>query len=166
MSIRSYIAFGSNLGDRLSYIQKAKELIQSHPQIQFIRESRIYDTEPLTLEESDQQDRYLNGVFEVDTTLTLHELVNTLKQFERHLGRHPAKKWTSRIIDLDILFYGNVVFEDEIVKIPHRQIIHRKFVLQPLHDLCPQMQHPEFEMTIEEILENTADPLDIKPYDC
>lgn len=166
MTVRSYISFGSNLGDRVASIYKAKSLLENHPQIELLRMSKVYDTEPLTLDESDSQDRYLNGVFEINTALTLHELVNTLKGFERQMGRIPAKKWTSRIIDLDILFYGNVVFEDELVKIPHRQIIHRKFVLQPLHDLCPELIHPEFELSIKEILENTSDPLDIRTFDC
>lgn len=162
MSITAYIGFGTNLGDVLKNHHVARTKISDHPEIQITRISHLYQSEPLT-KDGETQPWYLNSVFEISTSLTLHKLFEALKQIETSMGRKSRRRWASRIVDLDILFYGNVVYADEEIKIPHPEMIYRNFVLKPLCDLIPDFIHPDVEMPLKEILENTSDTLQIKP---
>jgi len=162
MSITAYIGFGSNLGDVLKNFHVAKTKLGDHDQIQLKRASRLYQSEALTVN-GEKQPWYLNCAFEIETSLSLHKLFEALKKIETSMGRKHRKRWASRIIDLDILFYGDVIYADRELKIPHPEMIHRKFVLTPLCDLIPDFIHPDIELSMREILENTSDSLEIKP---
>lgn len=158
MAITAYIGFGSNLGDLLDNFKKAQAKLAQHPDIEILRSSRLYRSEPLT---PDGQDLpwYLNGVVEISTTLSLHRLLELLKKIEKSLGRKTRKRWASRVIDLDILFYGNVVYQDREIQIPHGEMIYRKFVLKPLCDLIPDFRHPDLDLPLSELLAHTPDKL-------
>jgi len=163
MAITAYIGFGSNLGDLYKNFIVAREKIAAHDEIEITRVSDLYKSEPMTIND-EKQSWYLNGVFEIQTTLSLHRLLYFLKAIEKQMGRNKAKKWASRIMDLDILFFGDVMYKDNEIKIPHEGIQDRRFVLKPLCDLIPNFHHPSFEIPIMELLENTTDTLALKAY--
>lgn len=151
MSVTAYIGYGANLGNLVQNYEATKNLLQSEPEITRVFESRLYHSEPLT-KNGEKQPWYLNAVLEVETSLSLHALKDVLQSIEKKMGREKRKKWGSRIIDLDILFYGDVVFEDESLKIPHPEMTKRLFVMLPLQDLAPDFVHPEMQMTVRELV--------------
>lgn len=135
----AYIAGGSNLGDRLQFLQKAGELLAASDSVQVKRRAGIYETEPAG---GPPQGKYLNTVWEIETEFSAQDLLNYLFSVERQLGRERTVKNAPRTLDLDILFYGNKVIREEDLKIPHPCLQERLFVLQPLLDLAPDFQDP------------------------
>ena len=159
----AYIGFGSNLGDLIVNHIKAMQKITALNGVLTLISSPLYNSEPLTLNGEDQP-WYLNGVFEIKTTLTPHALFQALKTIEAAMGRTNRRKWAPRIVDLDILFYESLIYRDDILGIPHREIANRLFVLKPLAYLNPDFIHPEFQITVREILNACSDPLRVIPY--
>lgn len=127
-----YIGIGSNLGDRRSYIERAIRSIENNPCIRLRRASSIYETDPVG---EVPQGRFLNGVLEIDTTLTPKALLKELNGIEESLGRKRAVKNGPRTIDLDILYYGEEVIDEDGLVIPHPRINEREFVLKGLREL-------------------------------
>lgn len=165
MSHTAYIGFGSNQGDRLANYQTAKTQLLQTTDVTLKRESPLYHTQPMTLDGA-AQEWYLNAVFEVSTTLTLHNFFKALKKIERDMGRDfKQPRWSTRLVDLDILFFGDFVYKDRVLMVPHKELIHRRFVLKPLCDLVPDFIHPAIELTLAEILANTRDTLAVMPID-
>lgn len=127
-----YIAFGSNLGDRLSNIESACHLIDSiNPTTRITRTSGLWETEPMYVKD---QDKFLNGVCEITTTLEPLELLDSLQGIEQELKRVRAVDKGPRTIDLDILLYGDEKYQDDRLTIPHPLIRERAFVLRPLFE--------------------------------
>jgi 2-amino-4-hydroxy-6-hydroxymethyldihydropteridine diphosphokinase len=127
-----YIGVGSNLGDRQGYIDKAIGTLRRVKHVKVTRVSSIYETEPLG---DVAQGRFLNGVIEINTTLDPHDLLKALNKIEYSLGRIRKTKNGPRTIDLDILYYGEEVVEDDDLTIPHPLICQREFVLRGLKEL-------------------------------
>ncbi|MCB9799549.1 MAG: 2-amino-4-hydroxy-6-hydroxymethyldihydropteridine diphosphokinase [Candidatus Omnitrophica bacterium] len=148
MSI-AYIAFGSNLGDRLRNIQAAAGMLNALEKVCIIKQSEIYETEPLG---GPQQGLYLNGVWQVDVQLNAQDLMSALLQIEKKLGRVRMGMNAPRTIDLDILFYDEQVIQMPGLWIPHPRAHERWFVLKPMSDLCPQFRHPVMHQTVAELL--------------
>lgn len=147
----AYIGFGSNIGDRLNYIQNAIDAISQTEGITLHQISSIYKTAPVGY---DVQDDFLNGVIEIQTDLPPLILLHTLKHIETLVGRQHRSRWGPREIDLDILIYENVCIRTEKITIPHPEMHHRKFVLVPLAELAPDLLHPIAKRTITDILNN------------
>lgn len=164
MALTTYVSFGANLGDVLSTFNATRKRLESHPEMNVKRISRLYQTEPLT-SRHEEQPWYLNAVFEIETTLTLHRLFDFLKEIELELGRTERTRWAARPIDLDILFFGSVIYEDKQISIPHPPLVKRKFVLAPLCDLIPDFMHPEFNLPLSDLLESCEDSLEVIPLD-
>lgn len=162
--ITVYVGFGSNQGDLVLNFETAKRHLLDTPGLSGLNASRLYHTEPLVADGSFQA-WYLNAVFSLQTTLTLHRLFSVLHDIEKKMGRVRKKKWASRIVDLDILFYGDLVFSDNEISVPHRAVCQRAFVLKPLSDLAPGMVHPEMQMTVAELLADCESPLAIHLFD-
>lgn len=160
MPVCAYVAFGTNLGDLLGNAHKAHHLLNQETGVRVLRVSPYYRTEPLTLH-GEAQPWYLNGVFEIETGLDIKSLHAALQRIELAMGRHPHPRWHSRIMDLDLLFYGDMIYQDPELQVPHREIIHRRFVLAPFVDLSPDWIHPEFRMPMDEILAFTTDGLKV-----
>jgi 2-amino-4-hydroxy-6-hydroxymethyldihydropteridine diphosphokinase len=160
----AYIGFGSNLGDLLHNFYVAQDHLCATAQTQVSRISKLYSSEPLA-PKGDVQPWYLNAVFELKTDLSPHELFDRLKKIEQLMGRKSHRKWASRIIDLDLLFFQDLIFSDQILSVPHRQIENRRFVLMPLCDLIPNFSHPEFELTLQELLAECQDPLQVNNFE-
>ena len=149
----SYIAFGSNLGDRRMHIENAKKHF-AEKGITLLRVSPLYETKALCRPDQEPMPDFINGVFEIETTQSPKDLLETLKKIENEMGRTSKGDWSPRVMDLDILFYGNDIIDSEDLKIPHPEIQNRWFVLKPLSDLIPDFKHPLLQKSIEELFKN------------
>jgi 2-amino-4-hydroxy-6-hydroxymethyldihydropteridine diphosphokinase len=132
-----YIALGTNLGERLANLREAIESMP--PEVTVLTESHVYETLPWGYE--DQPD-FLNMVVKAETDLEPESLLNYLKQLEVELGREQNFRWGPRLIDLDILFYDDLVIESPPLVIPHPRLHERAFVLVPLADVAADYVHP------------------------
>jgi len=149
-----YIAIGSNLGDRKENYLEALARIAKLPKTRIIKESSVYESEPL----GDSKEWYVNGVIEIETEFRPEMLLKKLKNIERAMGRKKVRKrWGARIMDLDILLYDTAVVNKKNLKIPHPEMHARKFVLAPLSEVAPQVIHPVLQATISELLVTLKD---------
>lgn len=152
----AYIALGSNLGDREALIDQAIERIHLDALIQVMRCSPLYETPAVGIGAAPA---FFNGVIEIQTALAPTDLMQRLLSIEQAFGRvRPADgEHTSRSIDLDLLLFGNQVINEPALQVPHPRMSGRRFVLQPLADICPGLTPPGFECSIAELL-NQAMP--------
>ena len=153
-----YLALGTNLGDRLANLRAAIEALPS--EINVIAESKVYETPPWGYE---NQPAFLNMAVKCATNLEPESLLKRLKQLEVQLGREQSFRWGPRLIDIDILFYDNLILNSESLIIPHRRLHERAFVLVPLADIAPDFVHPVLKKTIKELLAGVNID-DIHPY--
>jgi 2-amino-4-hydroxy-6-hydroxymethyldihydropteridine diphosphokinase len=142
-----YLGLGSNIEDKKQHLRDALELIAGLGVICHL--SRLYQTEPVGFRD---QDWFLNLVAELDTDLSPDMLLSSIKSIERTLGRKKARKDGPRTIDIDLLFYGDLVVNSQTLVIPHPRLQDRLFVLQPLMDLNPDLRHPLLRKTIRELV--------------
>ena len=155
MSI-GYLALGTNLGDRLTNFNAA---IESFPtSIVHSQSSNIYETPPWGYTD---QPAFLNMAVKCETDLDAASLLKRLKQIEVEFGRVESFRWGPRQIDIDILFYDDLILESESLTIPHPRLHERAFVLVPLADIAPDFMHPVLKKTVRELLEK-ADSSEIK----
>lgn len=134
-----YIGLGSNLGDRNKNLESARRLLASPGTIRILAQSSVIETEPVDVHD---QPRFLNQVIKIETYLAPHDLLKALKQAEAELGREKTYPKGPRIIDLDILLYGNIIMKTEDLTIPHPGIKNRRFVMQHLAELEPELKDP------------------------
>jgi 2-amino-4-hydroxy-6-hydroxymethyldihydropteridine diphosphokinase len=156
-----YLGLGSNKGERISYIENAIEEISRLPSTNITVISGIYETEPWG---NIEQEDYLNAVIGIQTELNAEDLLKELKSIEKFIGRKENKKWSEREIDIDLLFYGNEIIDKDHMKVPHRQIENRRFVLVPMNEIAPGFMHPVFKKSISQMLEDTTDKLKVYKY--
>lgn len=142
-----YLALGTNMGDREANLRRALEAMA--PAVEVTQTSPVYETAPWGVTD---QDDFLNQVVRAQTSLKPDILLSFLKSIEAQLGREDSRRWGPRLIDLDILFYDDLVLEMEHLTIPHPHLHERAFVLVPLADLEPELRHPVLNQTIGEIL--------------
>jgi 2-amino-4-hydroxy-6-hydroxymethyldihydropteridine diphosphokinase len=141
-----FLGLGSNIGDKEEHIKKAVSFISDLYEVR--RTSPLYLTEPVG---NTEQEWFLNCVVEVQTDVDPKKLLSSFKSIERKLGRTKNEKNGPRIIDIDILFYGDQVVNTKNLVIPHPLLQQRLFVLQPMMDLNPDFFHPVFKKTIQEL---------------
>lgn len=134
---KAYLGLGSNLGDRKENIDSAVDMLKSHGNIEVKRVSSYYETEPVGYED---QDRFLNIVLEINTTLEPYELLEFCGLIEEKLKRKRIIRWGPRIIDVDILLYEGFSSRDESLTIPHPRMTERAFVMIPLHEIAPDIE--------------------------
>lgn len=143
--INVYLSIGSNVGDRLELVRTAAALI--HKKIgKIARKSRLYETQPWG---NTAQDSYLNQVLMINTMYDPRDLLEEISLIEKELGRERKEKWGPRTIDIDILFYGKRIVRDKGLEIPHPEIQNRMFVLAPLIEIAPDLEHPVLKQPID-----------------
>lgn len=147
MSHSVFIALGSNLGDRLANLDQAISSIQ--PEVNNLTCSPVYETPPWGYLD---QPKFLNQVIQAETDLQAMDLLTHLKGIETRLGRQPGIQFGPRLIDLDILFFDDLVIDSPPLTIPHPRLEGRGFVLLPLAQLAPDLRHPVLGKTISELL--------------
>lgn len=149
-----FIGLGSNLGERIRYLNAAAAEIRRLPGTKVVWYSSVYETDPYGVKD---QPKFLNAVGEIETELPPVDLLKELKRIEQAAGRKEREHWGPREIDLDIILYDGFVFSDETVTVPHRDLERRKFVLLPLREIAPDLVHPISGMTVEELARQCPD---------
>ena len=145
----AYIGIGSNLGDREFNCKQAIGLLRQKG-ITVSKESSLYETKPWGVTD---QPLFLNMAIEIETDLKPFELLRTLKDIEKEMGREETFLWGPRIIDLDILLYDNNIVDEKGLRIPHPHMQDREFVLRPLREIAGDVTHPLLLLSIEELLQ-------------
>ena len=157
-----YIGIGSNTGDKLLNIELALAEIDSMAGHIVVR-SPIYEADPWGFK---AEERFLNLVVLIDTCLKPLDLMIVLQKIEKSLGRkRSSRDYESRPIDLDILFFDELIINEPTITIPHPLIQERLFVLKPLLDISPELIHPVLKLTIKQLAEMCVDKCFVFKYD-
>lgn len=143
-----FIALGSNLGDRAANLLKAEAALE--PSVAIRSRSGVHETAPLYVTD---QPPFLNRVLCGETDLAPRALLDYLKKIEENLGRIPSRRFGPRLIDLDILYHGDNVVNEEDLVVPHPRIAERLFVLIPMAEIAPERRHPVIGKTTAEMLD-------------
>jgi len=151
IKVTSYLGIGSNLGNKAENIESSIKYLNSIPRIEVKKKSSFYETPACGGPKN--QPKYLNAAIEIKTALTPFDLLVELKKIEFKLKRKEVTHWGPRTIDLDILFYADLVFTSNKLTIPHSLLHRRYFVLKPLCDIAPNLFHPIYKKNIKELLE-------------
>lgn len=153
--IKAYLALGSNLGDRLATLREARRRLAETDEISLAASSALYETRPVGGPPG--QPAYLNAVLEIDTSLSVEDLLRLAQQIEASCGRLRQERWGARTLDIDILFYGELVCRTPGLEVPHPRLHQRRFVLLPLADLAPLLVHPRQNRRVSELLASLPD---------
>ena len=155
MSHTAYIGIGSNLESPAENCLKAVERLNTHPNLTLIARSSLYQSEPFGFTD---QDWFVNSVVQLTTSLSPEELLRACLSIEQAMGRTRTKKWGPRIIDLDILFYDDLILNQEGLEIPHSGIAERSFVLAPMNEIAAEFIHPKLKKPIQTLLMEIPNP--------
>jgi 2-amino-4-hydroxy-6-hydroxymethyldihydropteridine diphosphokinase len=157
---RAYLSAGSNLGDRAENLAVAAVVLQDDDLV-VVRVSSVFETEPLGYTE---QPWFLNVALEIGTRLEPRELLARCQAVERAFGRKPSFRNAPRPLDLDILLVGARIVSEADLEIPHPRLAERRFVLEPLAEIAPEIVHPVARRTIRELLADCPDRSEVRPY--
>lgn len=153
-----YLLLGGNLGDKKSVFAEARMILEKAIG-KITAQSALYETEPWGF---DSEDLFWNQVLEITTVLSPDEVLQQTQNAETGLGRiRKANQYASRIIDIDILFYGELIINQANLIVPHPRIQERKFTLIPLCEIAPDLIHPVFQKNIRQLLDECTDPLKV-----
>ena len=147
---RSFVALGSNMGDRQGYLDGAVQAVKEDPCIRIKKVSTYYVTAPYG---GVEQEDFLNAAMELETLYTPEELLDVLHTVEQAAKRERLVHWGPRTLDLDILFYDDLVQDDSVLTLPHPDMQNRDFVLKPMAELAPHFVHPVFHQTMQQLLD-------------
>jgi 2-amino-4-hydroxy-6-hydroxymethyldihydropteridine diphosphokinase len=148
-----YLSLGSNIGDREQMLADARQRM-AEAGIEILRASSIYETEPMDLKD---QRVFLNQVVEAQTQLFPLQLLGRLQKIELALGRKRVVAKGPRTIDIDILLFGNFVIHSQRLEVPHPRMHKRRFVLEPLAEIAPDLRHPGLRQTVRDLLGGVLD---------
>jgi len=150
-----YVSLGSNIEPRAKYLERALNLLSANPRTEVAQVSSILETKPVGGPAG--QAKYLNAVAHLRTSLAPEELLLVLQGIETELGRKRRERWGPRTIDLDILLYDDEIIATDTLTVPHPFMHERRFVMQPLAEIAPDVVHPILEMRAQTILESLGD---------
>ena len=135
----AYVGIGANLGPREETLHRAVEVLGRADEVEVVGVSDLRETDPVGVID---QPPFLNGAVAIETTLPARALLDLLLEIERSLGRVRGERWGPRIVDLDLLVYGNEVVDEPGLRVPHPRLHERRFALEPLADLRPELEIP------------------------
>ncbi|MBQ4114402.1 2-amino-4-hydroxy-6-hydroxymethyldihydropteridine diphosphokinase [bacterium] len=152
-----YLSLGSNLGDRVGYIQQATSLLSANADINIVATSSFYESEPWQM---DSENWFVNAIVQISTTLSPEELLDECQRIEVQLGRKPRKDegYADRTIDIDIIFYDKLIMNNERLTIPHKYFHKRVFMLVPMLEIAEDFVHPFFGKTVESLFDAIEEP--------
>lgn len=145
----AYLSVGSNMEDKQGFIDDAIRALDEQEHTKLVRASRLLITKPYG---GVEQEDFLNGAIQIRTLLSPLELLDWFHQIEAAAGRERLVHWGPRTLDLDILFYDKLVYEDERLILPHVDMQNREFVLKPLSEIAPNFRHPLLGLTVTQLL--------------
>jgi len=159
-SMEAIIALGGNLGDVRASFVGAREMLAAQQGISLIASSRLYRSAPMGPQ--DQPD-YLNAVVIIETRLSAQQLLGCMQDIESHFGRkRDGLRWGERTLDLDLIAYDNMQMQSDELTLPHPGMQDRLFVLQPMHDICPEWLHPVTGKSVTHLLQDLIQAGDIR----
>ncbi|MBI1823466.1 MAG: 2-amino-4-hydroxy-6-hydroxymethyldihydropteridine diphosphokinase [Nitrospirae bacterium] len=151
----AFVGIGANLGNRLDTLQRTIARISRFPQTKLSGQSSYYETEPVG---GVRQPDYLNAVLRIETSLSARILLTRFLQLEKMAGRIRTLLNAPRTLDIDLLFFGKQIINEEDLLIPHPRLHLRKFALIPLAEIAPEWKHPVFKKTVQELLKMNTSP--------
>ena len=152
-----YLLLGTNLGDKQKNLQEATLLLGR--QVALTRRSSVYRSEAWG---GVANAEFYNQVLEINTPLHPEELLAQILSIEKYMGRERKEKWGNRLIDIDILLFGNLLVDLPHLQIPHPQLPNRRFALLPLQELCPTLVHPVLNRSVQELVADCPDQLRVE----
>ena len=158
-----YLSLGSNSGDRLANLQQATSFLSMLDDVDILETSAFYETQPWGVK---NQPWFINAVVKLSTALTPQKLLFECQKIESLLGRNRDTeiRWGERTLDIDVLFYDSEILVTDNLKIPHKYLHERAFVLVPMLEIAPDFIHPVFEKTIEELYNELNKPEEVFLY--
>jgi 2-amino-4-hydroxy-6-hydroxymethyldihydropteridine diphosphokinase len=151
---RVLVGLGSNVSDRLGFLQKAVRELEGTPGISLTTLSSVYETEPVGKKD---QPHFLNAAIELGCSMSALQLYERMKEIERSIGRTSTDRWGPREIDLDILYFDDAIIESPTLIIPHREASDRRFVLVPLTEIAGDFVDPAKRCSVRSLLESCSD---------
>ena len=145
---RCYLGLGGNVGDVVTTMDEALDRLDADDKTRVGRVSPVFETSPVG---SESGGRFLNAAAELDTDLDADKLLDILKAIERDLGRVPGDRWSARVVDLDLLLFGQAVIDRPGLVVPHPHLWYRRFVMDPLVEIAADVIHPQFEETLGQL---------------
>ena len=155
-----FISLGANLGPARENLARAIRSIKKRCRVLAV--SSLYESDPVGPQD---QPKFTNAVIKAETDLSPFELLDCLKTIEKEIGRKKTKRWGPRVIDLDIIFYGDLVISTDSLVIPHPRAHERRFVLEPLLEIDPAAWHPAKKMAVKDICSGLGDSQAISKTD-
>ncbi len=158
----AFLLLGGNMDDRVSIIVKAVTFIHAKCG-KIVKKSSLYESAPWGF---DDRNQFINQVIVIETTMSAEDLLQNLLNIELQLGRvrNNTANYSSRNIDIDILFFNDGIVNTPTLKIPHPLLQERKFTLLPLSEIAPDLLHPILNKTVKELLNECKDQLDVSKY--
>lgn len=154
-----YLSLGSNLGDRVGFVQQATSLLSANPEISIVATSSFYETEPWQMS---SENWFINAVIQITTSLEPMQLLDECQRIENLLGRikEPGETggYKDRTVDIDIIFYDKMMMKTERLTIPHPFFHKRAFMLVPMLEIAEDFVHPVFDKTVEQLYDELESP--------